>query len=92
MSQQHLMSHTSRKLHLDLAHPPLVQSHVRPSWTVLDFHVEQKEMCRVKTKWSPNPGGNVSSFSSWWLNQRHLKNMLVKIGSFPQIGVKIKNV
>ena len=31
--------------------------------------------------------------SSWWLNQPHLKNMLVKMGSSsPTFGVKIKNI
>ena len=37
----------------------------------------------------------ITSFSSWWLNQPHLKNMLVNMGSSSpniQIGVNMKNI
>ena len=34
---------------------------------------------------------NSSCFSSWWLNQP-LWKILIKIGSFPQVGVKIENI
>ena len=35
--------------------------------------------------------GKNFTITSWWLNQP-IWNILVKMGSFPQVGVKIKNI
>ena len=31
-------------------------------------------------------------YSGWWFPSTHLKNMIVKMGLFPQLGMKIKNI
>ncbi len=38
-----------------------------------------------------NPILRIETLSSWWFQSTHLKN-ISQIGSFPQVGMKIKNI
>ena len=66
-----------------------VKSHLNPSHEGMFSSPESQALWRKGD--FPNWLFHRDPYSSWWFQPSHLKN-ISQIGSFPQVGVKIKNL
>ena len=83
---------TSRKLHLDLEHPPLVQSHVRPYLCRFGVSTSNQKKCDTLKLNGHQTREEMFHVFCWLVVEPTPSEKYARqIGSFPQVGVKIKN-
>ena len=92
MLNPHLVANLLAKMAIQTAHEFSSFRYAQPSYT-LSTNVSKVEFTKKKNKAVGFPPHDVMSIPSWWFQP--IWKILVKlcqIGSFPQIGMKIKNI